>query len=405
MEREVYWLWLTACHGLGSRGIEHLLAQIGSPEEIYRAPAGAYRAVKGLNQAALHALEDKNLDGAQRMLERCRRSHIRLVTLEDARYPQRLRAISAPPAVLYCRGSLPDTDREAAVAVIGARQCSPYGERMARLLAGDMARAGCVVVSGLAQGIDTAGIDAALAEGGRVLAVLGCGVDVVYPRQNRDLYERVAQQGALVSEYPPGTRPMAAYFPARNRIISGMSAGVVLVEGRASGGGMITVNLALEQGREVFAVPGPADCELSDAPNRLIQEGSAKLVLNAGDILEELPPTLSQGLRPIEPRAARAPVYQPETAAAAPERPEGAHSAVDNGANKAYIDWRSQKGRLTDHQIALMELLEAGPKLADDLVDALELPVRQVLSALTVLQIEGFVQDEGAGMYGIRRRA
>ena len=405
MEQEVYWLWLAACRGLGSRGIEHLLAQLGSPEEIYRSPAGAYRGVKGLSRAALHALEDKSLDGVRRTLEQCGRENIRLIALDSPRYPQRLRAISSPPVVLYCRGSLPDTDREASVAVIGARRCSPYGESMARLLAGDLARAGCVVVSGLAYGIDTAGIEAALSEGGQVLAVLGCGVDVVYPRQNRELYERVARQGALVSEYPPGTRPMAAYFPARNRIISGMSAGVALVEGRAGGGGMITVNLALEQGREVFAVPGPADCELSDAPNRLIREGSAKLVLSAGDILEELPPMLCEGLRPIEPRAAHAPSRQPEEAPEGPARAQGGQRAVDNGTGKAYIDWRSQKSRLTDYQTAILEMLEQGPKLADDLVDALELPVRQVLSALTVLQIEGFVQDEGAGMYGVRRRA
>lgn len=401
MEHIIHWLWLTSRRGLGARGIEHLLAQMGTPEAVYRGKPDDFRAIKGLSETAAHALSDKSLDGARRVAEQCARSGVGILTLDDARYPQCLSAISQPPPVLYYKGSLPDMDREAAVAVIGARQCSLYGVRMARFLAGDMARAGAVVVSGLAQGIDTAGLEAALDAGGRVLAVLGCGVDVVYPRQNRGLYERVALQGALLSEHPPGTRPIAAYFPARNRIISGLSAGVALVEGRTTGGGMITVNFALEQGREVFAVPGPADSELSDGPNHLIQEGGAKLVLDASDILEELAPRYAERLRAAAPL-----LPQDRARRLREERPETAERVlpVDNPPGKAYIDWRKQKSRLTDDQAAMMEILEEGPKLADELADRMEAPVRQVLSALTVLQIEGFVREEGAGMYGMIRQ-
>jgi DNA processing protein len=221
-----------------------------------------------------------------------------VVGLGDPAYPSALRTIPDPPPRLYMRGALGDADR-VAVAVVGARRASPYGVAVAEMLAADLARCGVTVVSGLARGIDAAAHRAALRAGGRTVAVLGCGPDVVYPPEHAALMTQIIADGAVVSEYPPGTPPLRHHFPRRNRLISGLSLGVVVVEGRADSGALITVDCALEQGREVFAVPGPITAATSALPHRLVQQG-AKLVSRVEDIVEEL----GLPLRPPPPRPA-----------------------------------------------------------------------------------------------------
>jgi len=201
-------------------------------------------------------------------------------------YPSALRTIGVPPEILYVRGTLREEDR-AAVAVVGARRASSYGMAAAEWLGRELARGGVTVVSGLARGIDGAAHRGALAAGGRTIAVLGCGPDVVYPAEHADLMAQVIQAGAVISEFPPGTEPLPHHFPQRNRIISGLSLGVVVVEGRERSGALVTADCALQQGREVFAVPGSVFAETSYLPHRLIQEG-AKLVTTVEDILNEL---------------------------------------------------------------------------------------------------------------------
>ncbi len=207
--------------------------------------------------------------------------------LEDDRYPTRLRAISKPPPFLWIEGEVQALQAPALIAVVGTRKCTPYGEEVAFRMAHDLARSGVVVVSGLAYGIDTAAHEGALASGGKTIAVLGSGLESTYPARNQNLRKRIESQGAVVTEFPPGTEANEKTFPQRNRIISGLSLGVVVVEAATKSGALITADFAADQGREVYAVPGDVRSSLSEGTNRLIQTG-ARLVTSAGDVLEDL---------------------------------------------------------------------------------------------------------------------
>ena len=220
----------------------------------------------------------------------------KLIAVADDGYPAWLRAIPDPPAVLYCSG-LPEPQDRRAVAIVGARRATPYGLRVTETLARELSGVGFTIVSGLARGIDAAAHRAALEAGGRTIAVLGCGLDVDYPPEHTRLREEIAGCGAVLTEFAPGTKPLAHHFPQRNRIISGLSLGVVVVEAAEDSGSLITARLALEQGREVFGVPGPLDAPLSRGPHGLIKQG-AKLVETVDDIVEELIPQLETAAVP-----------------------------------------------------------------------------------------------------------
>lgn len=224
----------------------------------------------------------------------------KLIAIADDGYPAWLRAIPDPPAALYCDGFFEPRDRQA-VAIVGARQATPYGLRATETLARELSGAGFTIVSGLARGIDAAAHRAALDAGGRTVAVLGCGLDINYPPEHGRLREEIAASGAVVTEYEPGTPPRAGHFPRRNRIISGLSLGVVVVEAAEDSGSLITARLALEQGREVFAVPGSIDAPLSRGPHGLLKQG-AKLVETVDDIVEELLPQLGTASVPTQQR-------------------------------------------------------------------------------------------------------
>jgi DNA processing protein len=236
------------------------------------------------------------------------------IALDGERYPEVLRAIADPPAVLYCDGQIEPQDRQA-VAIVGSRQATPYGLRVTETLARELSGAGFTIVSGFARGIDAAAHRAALEAGGRTIAVLGCGLDVTYPPEHASLREEIAASGAVLTEFPAGTPPKPSHFPQRNRIISGLSLGVVVVEAAEDSGSLITARLALEQGREVFAVPGPFDAPLSRGPHGLIKQG-AKLVETADDIIEELLPQIeTAGMpkrRPALSKATEIPNLSPE---------------------------------------------------------------------------------------------
>lgn len=236
-----------------------ILHHFGTPEGAYFAGREELQACPGLPEKVRQALEDKDLSQADQILAQCEALGIWVLTCQDAAYPQRLGQLDSAPCVLYGRGRLPQMDQEAAVALVGARQASPYGIMAAGRLGLDLARQGALVVSGMAQGVDAAALRGALRGGGRVVSVLGSGIDVIYPAGHGDLYEDVAAAGALLSEYPPGTPPTGPHFPVRNRLIAGLSLGVLVVEGSQTSGALITARWALEQGRDVFAVPGGID--------------------------------------------------------------------------------------------------------------------------------------------------
>jgi len=288
-EKTRAWLTLRLTPGLGARSMLRLLERYGSPEEVVRAGGRDLETVPGLRREAKEALSRKRtLRPVEEEWEALRRRGWGIVCLGDDDYPENLKTIPDPPPVLYVTGA-PEPKDLVAVAVVGSRFASPMGLLFTERLCADLGRRGVTVVSGFAMGIDSAAHRGALKAGGRTIAVLGCGLDVVYPKPNRDLRRRIAEAGLLVSEFPLGTPPLAGHFPMRNRIISGLSLGVVVVEAADRSGSLITARLALEQGREVFAVPGLARHFRSSGPHRLLRQG-AKLVESAEDILEEIAP-------------------------------------------------------------------------------------------------------------------
>jgi DNA processing protein len=300
-EREARW----ACGLLpqmGGAGLQGLLETFGSALRAWEASPQALRQVSGVGPAMVEAMG--RFPWVQKLREdqaRVEAARVGVVVWGDVEYPTRLRAIASAPPVLYVRGRLEPAD-DAAVAIVGSRRATAYGEAVARELAMELTRRGLVIVSGLARGIDAAAHRGTLAAGGRTLAVLGSGVDEIYPPEHRELADDVANSGALLSEFPLGTPPLRLHFPRRNRIISGLSLGVVVVEAGVESGALITAHHALEQGREVFAVPGRVHARYSEGCNRLIKAG-AKLVESWEDVLVELVPTLKgrKQVRPAEP--------------------------------------------------------------------------------------------------------
>ncbi len=394
-----YWLWLTERSGMSALRLRRLLEQYGSPERLYFADGGEFELWEDLPAGLRKSLQDKSLVRADEILAQCDRLGISLLTIQDAGYPDCLKHISDPPAVLYYKGKLPDFDRELTIGMVGARQCSQYGETMAARLGLDLARAGAVIVSGMAQGIDSHAIKGALAGGGTVVSVLAGGIDMKYPYQSRFLYDDVAAAGALISEYPPGTAHKGTHFPVRNRIISGLSDGVIAVEAREKSGTMITMDLALEQNRDTFAVPGPADAPMSGGTNHLIRMGWAKLVTSAADVLVEY-----EGIRPISrplPMEPEELEQRLETARMQPRKSPQAETVsekkvVDKQDNRAYIDWKSARELFTDDERDILLALETKDCLADEIIEVTQIPARRVLSALTILQVRGYV-EEGPG--------
>lgn len=389
-----YFLWLATRKGLGTGEPWELLSRFGSPEAVYFAEGAEYELL-GIGGIKRKALEDKDLRGAEKILADCERLGIHILTIQDADYPELLSRIDDPPVVLYWKGKALSVDDKLTVGVVGTRKCTPYGEGLAGRLGLELARQGATLVSGMAEGIDSAGIKGALQGGGTVISVLGGGIDVIYPRKNRWLYADVAAAGTLVSEYPPGTEHAGRHFPVRNRILSGLSRGVAVVEAGETSGALISARCALDQNREVFAFPGPVEAKKSLGCNRLIQRGEAKLILNAGDLLEEFTGAISdetpKSLPPMDEEAVaqRLQVELP----AAPSRPKE-EKVVDKQPQRAYISLTDDPEALTDDQRDILLLIQHKALTADDIADSAQIPARRVLSALTMLQLKGWVEEK-----------
>lgn len=285
MEEKVYQFWLHQLPGVGDRTIEKLLSVFGSAKEVCLAGNGLKRVLG--QRAVERVLEFNKTFDAKGAYEQMLDKKLCFCTVEDPDYPERLKKLPHPPYGLYCLGKLPENKRPAA-AIIGARECSEYGRYMARAFGGELAKAGVAVISGMARGIDGLGQQAALEQVGRTYAVLGCGADICYPASNRKLYQEIVEKGGgILSVFPPGTPPVKGQFPERNRIVAGLADLVLVVEARQKSGTLITVDMALEQGKNVYAVPGRLTDRLSDGCNLLIRQG-AGIALAPGDILAEL---------------------------------------------------------------------------------------------------------------------
>ena len=381
-----YWVWLAECRGVSNQARLALLRHFGSPEDVFYADAGEILLTEGITREQAKALEDHKLDKADKILADCQRLGLRILTIQDTEYPGRLQNIYDPPCLLYVKGRLPAIDDEAAVAVVGTRDCTPYGIASAEKLGYGLAKGGAVVVSGLAKGIDAAATRGALRAGGITVGVVGNGLDVRYPYESRYLYEDVAAAGVLISEYPPGTEPAGSHFPVRNRIISGLSAATLVVEAPERSGALITAETATEQGRDVFAVPGPIDAPTSVGCNRLIQDG-AGLVMDARDILRVYTERFPDRLHPEKGRE------QPVTLGYQARQKTEAKPVPPS------LDLSDNGLELTDDQIARLRVLTEEPQLVDDLIELTGIPTRRVLSALTLLEIEHLVQQHSGKRY------
>jgi len=360
-DEKAYWVAFSRISGVGAARMQMLTHRFGSLRRAWQAN-DAEMLFAGLPPSIAEEVirSRARIDPAEE-LARLARSGIEALPLTDPAYPDRLRNIPNPPAVLYFRGELLETD-SISIAVVGTRKPSRYGLDVTKRIVTELAAAGVTIVSGLALGIDAAAHQAALDAGGRTLAVLGSGVDVLYPPSHRRLAESILQQGAILSEYPPGTKPDARNFPPRNRIISGLAQGVLVVEAGEQSGALITAQFALDQGRDTFAVPGGIYWPLSHGTNRLIQKGEAKLVTSAADILDELDVPLA--------------IAQAQARTAMPA--DGSEAQV-------------------------LSYLSRDPMHVDEIGRAAGLPAPTVASALSMLELKGLVRSVGGMNYVLAR--
>lgn len=371
-----YWLALKLVEGLGNIGVKNLLQGFGTPEHVFKAPLHLLETVPGIgSKTARHIKDFKQWAEVDGELEMAVRMNVAILTCQDPLFPQRLLHIYDCPVLLYVKGELRGLD--VSIAVVGSRKASAYGKYTTERLCRELALNGVTIVSGMARGIDASAHRGAMSVKGRTVAVLGSGLDVIYPPENESLYDEISRCGAVVSEYSFGTRPNASNFPARNRIISGMSLGVVVVEATEKSGSLITARIALEQGREVFAVPGSIDEAGSRGTNRLIKEG-AKLVEDVDDILAEIGPQTSpevsmlvMAVLPATPTE-----HFPDAPRNEPRQRHDVHHAV-----------------LSEKEQLLINNLSSRPRPVDDLIAATGLSASEILSLLLHLELRGLIRQ------------
>lgn len=284
MSNSLKWIWLAEKCGQGSTEVLNLVEKFGSIDNIYEAGFDQYSDA-GISERLATELSDKSLSGYQKIVTYCTGANVGILCYDDPNYPASLRMLKNPPAVLYYMGTLPDFNKRLCIAVVGTRKMSEYGMRAAYKIAYEIAYAGAVVVSGLALGIDGIASCAAIAAKGTTVGVLGCGIDIAYPKEHKKLRDIVKENGVVITEYPPATEPRGMNFPVRNRIISGLCQGTVVVDADMKSGAMITAKHAILQGRDVYAVPGNIDAETASGTNSLIRDG-AQAVLCGKDIVQ-----------------------------------------------------------------------------------------------------------------------
>ena len=280
----LYWIWLADKCGPASKDIARLIGRFESPFEIYRLESEEIETLDFIGARLKSALSEKSLEGAYSILKYCKKNKVDIITYSSKKYPSRLRSLEDPPAVLYCLGRLPDLDRRLCIGVVGTRKISAYGMQTSYKISYEMAAANICVISGMALGVDAVAACGALEAGGDTVAVLGCGIDIVDPKAHAKLKSSICKSGAVITEFPPSEPPYGRNFPKRNRLISGLSQGVLIIEGNSSSGAMITAERAISQGREVFALPGKVNESNSEGPNELIKRG-ANVALCSEDII------------------------------------------------------------------------------------------------------------------------
>lgn len=403
-----YWVWLSMRFGVRPKTKVELLEHFGGPRNLYFASEADYRAAAQLRSEELRQLSEKDLDEADRVLGLCCEKNIQIVTLRDAAYPQRLLHLYDPPAVLYVRGRLPNVDDCAAVAIVGTRNASPYGERMATKLGYDIVKCGGIVVSGMTRGVDGAGAIGALRANGTCIGVSGAAIDDPFGGY---LAQDIAAKGAVVSEYAPGMQVPKVSFRLRNRITAGLAVATVVVEAPEKSGALLFADEAVSQGREVFAVPGNADAHNSAGTNALLKDG-ARPATCGWDVLCDFAPLFPGRLREHcgEPPA---PLPKPLASAAGPRetgenfvrlREPISKKVIDNEKTVEYIDLEDQLKDLSAAQLQIIAAMDAPHIHVDDIIEKTQFPAAKVLAELTVLQIQGFVRQEQGKRFSLNVR-
>lgn len=403
----VHWLWLAHRPGLTDYMKAELLRHFSDPEDIYFAQPEAFAHIEDFTKEMAQALADKDLTAAEKHLADAMKYKLHILTYRDAAYPQRLKHIVDPPLVLYYKGTLPDFDSQPVIGVVGTRKCTPYGLSAAKKLGDEIVRCGGLVVSGLAEGIDAMAMKSALSAGGQVVGVLGCGAEQVYPKVNRWLFADTERYGCILSEFPPETPPYKWNFPRRNRIISGLSHGVLVVEAPQGSGSLHTARHALEQGRDVFVVPGNVDQPTFAGSLQLLRDGGT-LVVSGWDILSEyearFPDKVRRDAKPSRQRAYPedmpekgeiSPKVAPKTVLPkekSPQKEKSYKKDVDKSDSPNYSDVNKDLSALNPEERAIVEFLRGGERLVDQVIGEVNLPAGKVSSILTMLAIKGFVK-------------
>lgn len=369
MDKRIYWLWLTLKRALTPIMTDKLLEYYKTPEAIYNEKD--FNKCGFLSQKAKQELTDKTFDYAYKVQKRIEDIGGYILTIDDEEYPPLLKKIYSPPYVLYLKGEHLNWNEHLTITVVGTRENSEYGEVVTVAITKQLAKAGVTIVSGMARGIDAIAGSTAIKSGGKTIAVLGSGIDVIYPYENRKLCEAIMQNGVVMSEYPPGTRPYGYNFPRRNRIMAGLSYGIIVSQAPEKSGALITAAHAIENNRELFAIPGRMDDEDQAGAHKLIKTG-AKLILNANDVLEEFP---YLGIKPL--------------------------SEYENITDNEKLLKETEKEEkiksfetLSGIEFDIAKLLFEGEKYPDEIIAALGRNSFEVGSALTVLEIKGFIKKK-----------
>lgn len=401
-----YWIWLTLQLGPVYRHTDKVISFFSDARKVYNASEETLKEA-GFSDEVVKRLADKDVNETNSVYAYCVKNQVGLLPYDSPVYPARLKKISDPPLLLYFKGNLPDIDDNVCIAAVGTRRITEYGRREAYTISYDMTSAGAIIVSGLASGIDSVCHRACLDAYGKTVAVLGCGIDVVYPKENAELYSEIIKNGVIITEYSPGVRPLPQNFPHRNRIVSGLSLGTLVLEADKKSGALITARTALEQGRDLFSLPGKVGELNSLGTNDLIKNG-AKMVTSAVDILEEYECLFPHRIRieniPKVPSRFSAPrVTSGKSSFAKKEEPTSeAKSEPKIKEEREPMPVKTElrdTGMLDEISLKVLGKMKDGiPVSADELVDE-DLSVSDVMIALTMLEINKFVKNLPGGKF------
>ncbi|MBR4949404.1 MAG: DNA-processing protein DprA [Clostridia bacterium] len=398
IRKYVYHIWLCEKLSYNQKKIHLILDEFYDVRAIYDLKRDALEEIDYLSKEDVINLSDKSLEKEYDIIAKCEMQGIKILAYDDEGYPSKLLSISDYPIILYCKGELFDFDNELCITIVGTRKSTPYGEETACTFSYRMAKAGAVIITGIAEGIDVKALEGAAKAKGKYISVLANGLDIYYPADHRKIQDYIGKHGLLISEYPPGTKALPASFPIRNRILSGLSDGTLIVESPKSGGAMITVSRALEEGRDVFAVPGNIDSEKSAGCNMIIKNG-AKLVTSAMDILEEYTYMYGDKLD----------IEYDETETIVPtSRKEEDNYIVEvvdySKKTSSEEEERKQKfiNSLTDVQKMIYDVITDKPIHIDEIINITGENVARVSSSLTILEIYGLIKMM-PGKYYVRK--